>query len=148
MELNSSILARKNKFFSNFEEGEVRVLLNEGVINRYNRGDCVFLKGDPGEALYIILTGEVEILLENREGLEEVLAILGPGDVFGEGSFATKSRRSAKAVAVRDTYLYAITTDHMQKLLEKSAKITAKMLLELLKITCQRLSITNIRLSK
>lgn len=147
MQLDATLLKKKNSFFSCFEEGEVKKILQNGLINRYTAGSVVFWQEDPGDSMFIVLTGEVEILLKEGE-VEEVLAILSPGHVFGEGSFATKALRTAKALASKDTYLYVITADHLQSLINKEAKVAAKLLLELLKITCDRLKITNYRLSK
>jgi CRP-like cAMP-binding protein len=97
--------------------------------------------------MFIILTGEIEILLQEKE-VEEVLVILGPGQIFGEGSFASSAPRTAKALATKDTYLYVITSKHLQELNEKEPKVAAKLLLELLKVVCERLKVTNYRLSK
>ena len=139
---------KKNDFFSGFADGEIKKLIKEGNINRFREGSSVFLQGDPGEAMYILLTGEVEILLAGKEpGVEEMLADLKPGDVFGEGSFAAGITRSAKAVARKDTYLYVITADHLDRLITKQPTIAAKMLNKLLKIVIGRLVITNKKLA-
>ncbi|RME82450.1 MAG: cyclic nucleotide-binding domain-containing protein [Planctomycetota bacterium] len=145
-QLDRSLLQKQNKFFQSFEEKEVKVILDQGVINRYKEGEVIFWERDPGDTMFIVLTGQVEILLKEGE-IEEVLAILGPGDIFGEGSFATKAPRTAKAMATKDTYVYVISANHLEKLMEKYPKIAAKMLLELLKTVCFRLHITNKRLS-
>lgn len=145
MDLDVTAL-RRNDFFSEFSDSEIKKLLKQGNINRFNEGTTVFLQGDPGDAMYILLTGHVQILLSGGE-LDEVLAELKPGEVFGEGSFANDSPRSAKAVATRDTYLYVITSDHLDKMIEKESKVAAKMLYKLLRIVIDRLNITNKRLA-
>lgn len=146
-QLDGKALKKQNKFFHHLEEKEIKTILDLGVINRFKAGDVIFWEGDPGDSMFILLTGRVEILLKEGE-IEEVLAILGPGEIFGEGSFATKAARTAKAMATKDTYVYVITSSHLENLMEKHPKIAAKMLLELLKITCHRLHITNKRLSE
>lgn len=149
MELDVGML-QKTSFFSHFGTDEIKNILEHGVINRHSTGDVIFYQGDDGEAMYIILTGEVEILMEDRKAsktLEEVLAILSPGDVFGEGSFATGGRRSAKALCTKNSYVYVVTKDHLSELMKKIPEVAAKLLLELLKIACYRLQTTNTRLS-
>ena len=145
MDLDVSAL-RRNNFFSEFSDSEIKKILKQGNINRFNEGTTVFLQGDQGDAMYILLTGQVQILLTGNE-MDEVLATLRPGDVFGEGSFANDSPRSAKATSTRDTYLYVITSDHLGTMIEKESKVAAKMLYKLLRIVIDRLNVTNKRLS-
>jgi NTE family protein/lysophospholipid hydrolase len=72
---------------------------------------AVFQKGDPGDALYLILSGRIHLL--HRDGTAnpdtgaafDVLAELGKGDVFGELSLLTGETRSATALAMRDSHL-------------------------------------------
>ncbi len=145
MDLDVSAL-RRNDFFSEFSDSEIKKILKQGNINRFNQGTTVFLQGDQGDAMYILITGQVQILLAADE-LDEGLATLIPGDVFGDGSFANDSPRSAKATSTRDTYLYVITSDHLQTMIEKESKVAAKLLYKLLRIVIDRLNITNKRLS-
>ncbi len=62
-------------------------------------GQQLFRYGDPGDKLYIILAGKVRIYREVGSMGEEALAILGPGDVFGEMALLDESPRSAGALA-------------------------------------------------
>ena len=134
------------KFFSHFSDEEISQFLEIGTFNRHSEGDTIFLQGDPGESMYVLLSGQVQILLSEGQH-DEVLAILGPGEVFGEGSFATGSRRSAAARASKDTYLYVITAAHLKTLIEKDSKVAAKLCFQLLNIVIERLIITNRRLA-
>ena len=79
MDLDAKQL-QKNTFLSHFSEKEIKKILQHGNINRYTQNSTVFLQGDAGEAMYIIMTGEVEILL-SQKNVEEVLATLKPGEV-------------------------------------------------------------------
>ncbi|MBK9204228.1 MAG: FAD-dependent oxidoreductase [Candidatus Obscuribacter sp.] len=64
----------------------------------YGAGDYIFLQGDPATDFYVIDKGEVEILSTSGEGKaeeeEEVIAILGPGDFFGESSLLDRAMRT------------------------------------------------------
>ena len=147
MQLDPKTLHLQNKFFRHFQLDEVKKLLEHGVVNRFSAGEVIFWEGDMGEAMYVILSGQVEILLKTGS-LEEILTILGPGDVFGEGSFASKKPRTAKAMATKDTFLYVITRPHLDELIEKAPKVVAKLLMEILQIVCERLHVTNQKLKQ
>lgn len=68
---------------------------------RYRRGEAIFHVGDPGEALYLVMTGEVKITIPSDEGLEPViLTTIGPGGFFGELALLDGAPRSASAVAL------------------------------------------------
>jgi CRP-like cAMP-binding protein len=51
---------------------------------RYARGDVIFQQGDPGDAFYIIESGEVKVVLSSQDGREAILTLLGAGHFFGE----------------------------------------------------------------
>ncbi len=67
---------------------------------RYRRGEVIFHVGDPGDALFIIVTGQVKISVPSETGEEAILATLGPGDVFGELALLDGAPRSATATAL------------------------------------------------
>ncbi len=68
---------------------------------RYRRGEAIFHLGDPGEALYLVIAGEVKITIPSDEGLEPViLTTVGPGGFFGELALLDGGPRSASAVAM------------------------------------------------
>lgn len=67
---------------------------------RYRRGEVVFHQGDPGDSLHVIATGRMKVVFSADSGKEAVLAVLGPGDVFGEMALLDGGVRSATVVAL------------------------------------------------
>ena len=67
---------------------------------RFRRGEVIFHIGDPGDALFVIVDGEVKISLPSETGEEAILATLRPGDVFGELALLDGAPRSASATAI------------------------------------------------
>src|SRR5215510_13254288 len=65
-------------------------------------GKTLFSRGDPGEALYIVRTGEVEIFFKNDTGERIVLETARPGHFFGEISLLDGGPRTASAVVTKD----------------------------------------------
>jgi CRP/FNR family cyclic AMP-dependent transcriptional regulator len=66
----------------------------------YHRGEVVFHQGDPGDTLHLVRNGRVKVVLPAETGDEVVLAILGPGDCFGELAVLDGGPRSAGVVAM------------------------------------------------
>ncbi len=61
----------------------------------YRRGEVIFHQGDPGDALHFIVDGRVKVVLDAETGEEAVIAILGPGESFGELALIDGEPRSA-----------------------------------------------------
>jgi CRP/FNR family transcriptional regulator/CRP/FNR family cyclic AMP-dependent transcriptional regulator len=90
-------------FFANLRDDQTNELAKALVPRRFNPGQVIFHLGDPGGLLYLISKGKVKISHTTTEGQEVVLAILGPGDFFGELALLDDSPRSATAVALEVT---------------------------------------------
>jgi F420-non-reducing hydrogenase small subunit len=74
----------------------------------YEAGESIFLEGDPGDAMYIVLDGEVE--MTHGTGIDEqVLRRVGAGEFFGEWALITENRRAAAATAVTRAQLLPVT---------------------------------------
>lgn len=69
----------------------------------YRRGEVIFHEGDPGGQLFIIVSGRVRISIMGEDGQERDLALLDPGECFGEMSMLDGSDRSATATAMVPT---------------------------------------------
>lgn len=70
---------------------------------RFRRGEVIFHQGDPGDALHVVTSGSVKIVLPSREGDEAIIATVRPGDFFGELSLLDGEPRSATATAIEPT---------------------------------------------
>lgn len=79
-------------------------------------GTTVIRQGDPGDALYIVRAGAVEILNAGDRGEAERIAILGPRECFGEIAIFTGARRTANVVAVIDTSLLRLSKEACEDL--------------------------------
>lgn len=80
---------------------EALAQLSQSVRRRsYHRGEVIFHQGDPGDTLHLVRSGRVKVVLPAETGDEAVLAILGPGDCFGELALLDGGPRSASVVAM------------------------------------------------
>jgi CRP/FNR family cyclic AMP-dependent transcriptional regulator len=86
-------------------------------IRRFRRGETVFHVGDPGDALFIVMTGAIKITLPADTGDEAILATLRPGDFFGELALLDGAPRSATAIAIQATETYILPRDRFRELI-------------------------------
>ena len=90
-------------------------------------GDTVFDEGDPGDHLYVIQSGEIELAREGRED-RRVVARLGPGDFFGELSVVAGQRRSTRAVAVKQTRVLELDRATLESMCLAQPEIAIRMI--------------------
>lgn len=106
-------------------------------------GDVIFREGDPGGELYLILDGRVRISREVSGMGEEALAVLGPGDAFGEMSLIDDSPRSADARVHERCRLLVVSKEAMEDLLFLHKDLAYEILWNFVKILSSRLRETN-----
>jgi CRP-like cAMP-binding protein len=84
---------------------------------RFARAKVVFTQGAPANAVFYIQDGGVKLSVLSKSGKEAVVAMLGPGDFFGEGCLAGQAVRMGTATAVMATSVLRIPTRHMIRML-------------------------------
>jgi CRP-like cAMP-binding protein len=80
---------------------------------RLRRGDALFHEGDEGDKLYVVTDGKVKLGRTSSDGRENLLAILGPGQMFGELSLFDPGPRSATVTAVTDTTYSSLSHEEL-----------------------------------
>lgn len=94
--------------FAGLDEKTLGTLAERAVHRRYRKGSVIFVQGEQGERCFTIVDGAVKISAYNTDGREALIAVLGPGDVFGELSLFDEAPRSADATAIEDTELLSL----------------------------------------
>lgn len=110
---------------------------------RYKADDVIFKEGAIGDSLYIVKTGSVRVTKTENGKDEKVLAILNPGDHFGEIALVDNHPRSATVIANEDAQLIQIHADDFNKLLESDKEIALKFYKSFVTVLCMRLRDTN-----
>jgi CRP/FNR family transcriptional regulator, cyclic AMP receptor protein len=82
--------------------GAASALIEQLRPSEFGASQMVFADGDPGDRVYIISSGKVKISLRGPGGRENLLAILGPSDVFGELAVFDTGPRTCTATAITD----------------------------------------------
>jgi CRP-like cAMP-binding protein len=86
---------------------------------KYRRGEVVFSQGDPGNDVRYLQKGAIKLSVLSRIGKEAVVAMLAPGDFFGEGAMAGQTVRIGTATAVVESSVLIIKKEAMIRLLHE-----------------------------
>jgi CRP/FNR family transcriptional regulator len=114
--------------FAGLRPSELR-LIGEHLRKRCFRArTTVVRRDDPGSALFIILTGMVKVHYETRDGGETLLAVLTPGEVFGELSLFDGRGRSADVTTLEPTEVMVLTRDAMLQCIDRAPRIAVNLL--------------------
>ena len=106
-------------------------------------GDVLFREGDPADDMFVVLGGEIEVLKRSRQGSESRVALLGPGDWFGEMSIVDVQPRSATVRAVAPTRLLRIGSVDLDKLYRHDVKAYSLIILNLARELSRRLRVAD-----
>ena len=104
-------------FFEGLTRESLSLIAKVTTEEAHALGTRIFQYGDPGDKLFIILEGKVRISREISGMGEEALAVLGPGEIFGEMSLLDESPRSADARAHERCRLLVMTKESFDDLL-------------------------------
>jgi CRP/FNR family cyclic AMP-dependent transcriptional regulator len=89
------------------------------AIVEYRRGETIFTQGDACEDVLYIQTGGVKLSVLSKTGREAVVAMLGPGDFFGEGCLAGQAVRVGSATAITPSVILLVAKEKMVRLLHR-----------------------------
>ena len=133
--MSATDVLRKVPLFSDLSEAELARFAEVTREREYPKNSVILFEDDPGDALYIVSTGQVKVVLIGEDGREVILSVLGDGDFFGEMALIDDEPRSAHVIAMRDSQLLVLRRDDFQAQLVAQPKIGLK----LLRVLVQRL---------
>jgi CRP-like cAMP-binding protein len=92
------------------------------------KGEIVFQEGEPGDRMYVILEGKVKLGQSSNDGRESLLAILGPGEMFGELSLFDPGQRTSTATALTDAVILALSNEQLRPWLAGRPEVATALL--------------------
>ena len=101
-------------------------------ISAYRKKQVVFAQGDPADAVFYLEKGQVTLTVVSDRGKSGVVAMLGPGDFFGEGCLAGQPVRMASALAISDVMVVRIEREAMIRLLHEPSSFSERFMAHLL----------------
>jgi len=132
------LLARQD-LFRKLSERELDDLVQAVHLRRVEARETIFLKGDPGNQLFLIVDGVLKAQTTSTSGDDIVFSIMGPGEMFGELALLRGGKRTASVLAIRDSALIVIDRRELFPFLRRHPDAALK-LLEVLAARVERLT--------
>ncbi|MFL6080077.1 MAG: Crp/Fnr family transcriptional regulator [Ornithinibacter sp.] len=122
---------RQSPLFSALDDEAATALRASMTETRLRRGEVLFHEGDEGDKLYIVTEGKVKLGRTSSDGRENLLAIQGPGQMFGELSLFDPGPRSATVTAVTDATFSSLSHEDLLKWLDGRPGVARGLLAQL-----------------
>jgi CRP-like cAMP-binding protein len=132
------VLARM-PLFTGLADADRSALAGQLTRRSVRRGTAIFAEGQTGDTVYLVINGKVKITRSAIDGRENLLAIMGPGDIFGELSLFDPGPRTASASALTDVDLASLEHAALRPWLTSRPEAG----LRLLQVLARRLRRTN-----
>ena len=130
---------RRSPLFAALDEEASNSLLKSMAEITLGRGDALFHEGDPGDQLYVVLEGKIKLGRSSGDGRENLTAVIGPGEMFGELSLFDPGPRTSTATALTATRLLSLGHNELQPWLSARPEVARS----LLRAMARRLRRTN-----
>ncbi len=118
---------RHSVLFENVSDDHFLTARSRLIEQRYFAGQSIFLEHTEGNAMFVIARGRVKIV-KREHGREYRLALLHAGDFFGELELVDGRRRSASAIAMEDSVIYALRREDFDQLLRESHPFAVRLM--------------------
>src|SRR3989304_9649909 len=113
----------RTPLFSDLGRDELVTLIGKVRYQTVSQGEFVFKEGDSGDSIYIINSGEGEIISRDRRGNDVVLSTLKEGDFFGEFGFFSNARRGASVRAASPATILEIVKSDVAEIIVKHKRV-------------------------
>ncbi len=112
-------LLAESELFAGFDPAALQEIERAATRSRLRRGDLVFDEGDEADRLFVVKAGRIAIANSSADGRESVVALMEPGDLFGDMPLFDDGRRSAQARALEPSELVVIPYPVIRGVLER-----------------------------
>ncbi len=125
------VTLESSKLFSRLPAAELQALHKATQDVSFSRGQQIFREGDPGDGIYLVRTGRVQISAVLENGERHVFSEVLPGDVFGEMALLDDQPRSASASAEEESTVHFVPRREMVDLLKRSPELSLLLVQEI-----------------
>jgi CRP-like cAMP-binding protein len=131
MTLATVEVLHKVPLFASLSSADLQAFVDVCRERSYPRGSVIVFEDDPGDAMYLVGSGQVKVVLIAEDGREVILSVLGEGAVFGEMSVIDDEPRSAHVIAMEDSVLMVLRREDFQNRIRQSPDVAIALLREL-----------------
>ena len=114
--------------FGRLPEVSKELILDLAIAEQFETGETVFLQGDPGDALYCVLDGMVEISVLSPGGRKLSLNLVKPGELFGEIAALDNDVRTSSAIAMQASRLARVDRSDLLDLMRRKPEISFELI--------------------
>ena len=132
-------LLENSPLFKGMAAKEIEYLGSIFTLSQIREGKTVFIENMPGESLYLIKQGTVQISQMLAEVNEQELLALGTGDIFGEMAVIDGGNRSATARITKNTILYSLSRKDFNSLVSEQPRLGLQLTLNIVRIFSARI---------
>jgi CRP/FNR family cyclic AMP-dependent transcriptional regulator len=127
------------QLFADFDWKDIEAMAEYVHCYRVAAGSVLFNEGDPGSYMCLLISGQVEILKNDRNDKPQSMVKITPGKTVGEMSIIDGESRSATCIASRDSVLLLLTMDNYGRIIKERPVLAVHILAKLAKLMSQRL---------
>ena len=113
-------VVQKIKLFSSMNMGILEKVLNRIYLYKFNPGEKICRQGDPGDAFYVVDEGKLRVCVREAFFFYKTLAILGPGDCFGEMALLNREPRNATVICKEPSKVFVLMANEFDKVLTEN----------------------------
>ncbi len=124
--VDKKMLLRETPLFSDLAAENLAELERGSQILACQRGQTIYMVGNPARRMYIVLSGQVKLSLASNRGNEKVVDVIQAGRSFGEAELFGSQRYLAAAHAVKPTQLLCISGAHLRRVMKMDSRIAVR----------------------
>jgi len=124
----SEDLLRQVPLFSGLDSTDMKTLMGVVTRRKYAKEAVIFFEHDPGDAMFMIVSGRIKVTILSDDGREIILSMLSDSDFFGEMALLDNEPRSATAIAVQETEVAVLYQKDFLAIVEKRPEVLINLL--------------------
>jgi CRP-like cAMP-binding protein len=132
--------------FETFNLTEIRLLSQFMQVYRASPGVEIIREGDAGDFMVFLIEGQIEVFKQDRWNAPRLIAVIAPGQSFGEMSMIDGEPRFASCITAESCMIAVLSRDSLARIILEQTTLGAKILMELVLMLSQRLRQTSSRL--
>lgn len=132
--------------FENFSLAEILLLSRFMLVYRADPGAELIREGEAGDFMVLLIEGRIEVFKQDRQNAPRLIALITPGQSFGEMSMIDGEPRFASCIAAESCLVAVLTREELARIILEQPVLGAKILMELVLMLSQRLRLTSSKL--